>query len=73
MIVFYAVFEVCSRVLSMFSPSERQRRLLAEQFSKLWELSGGRWWVVLLMLPIVILGFVAAMCQDVWCRISRKR
>lgn len=72
MIVFYAVFEACSRFLSMFSPSERQRRLLAEQFSKLWELSGGRWWLVLLMLPIVVLGFVAAMCQDVWRRMTRK-
>jgi hypothetical protein len=72
MIVFYAVFEACSRFLSMFSPSERQRRLLAEQFSKLWELSGGRWWLVLLMLPIVVLGFVTAMCRDVWRRMSCK-
>lgn len=72
MIIFYTVFEAFSRFLSMFSPSERQRRLLAEQFSKLWELSGGRWWLVLLMLPIVMLGFVSAMCRDVWRRMSRK-
>jgi len=72
MIVFYAVFEACSRFLSKFSPSERQRRLLAEQFSKLWELSGGRWWLVLLMLPIVVLGFVTAMCRDAWRRMSHK-
>jgi len=72
MIVFYAVFEVCSRFLSMFNPPERQRRLLSDQFDKLWELSGGRWWLVLLMLPIVMLGFVTAMCRDVWRRMSRK-
>jgi hypothetical protein len=73
MIVFYTVFEICSRLLSVFKPSERQRRLLSDQFDKLYQLSGGRWWLVLLMLPIVMLGFVAAMCQDLWQRISRKR
>jgi len=68
---------IASCLLIVFSLSRRQRIAIYELYivtkGKVYEVVGERPWVLLLLLPIVIAGFMAALLNDTWRRITRVK
>jgi hypothetical protein len=68
---------IISGLSAFFSVSRRQRIALYELYivtkGKVYEVVGERPWVLLLLLPIVMLGFMAALLKDTWKILTRVR
>ena len=68
---------IASCLLIVFSLSRRQRIAIYELYvatkRKVYAVVGERPWVLALLLPIVIAGFMTALLKDTWKRVTRVK